>query len=356
MRRRLLAITMTGGLTLVMAPAASALATWTVVPSPNPASGDTLLLGADAISTTNVWAVGRSDGGTAPFRRTLTMRWNGSAWSVVPSPTPVDGGQLNDVDGTSATDVWAVGTHVQRWNGSAWNVVPSPSGFFGGVKTLSPAQAWAVGSSGGNTLTARWNGSAWSQVPSPSRPGTFNVLQAVDGASANDLWAVGHSIVDPGYGVEEALILRWNGSAWSIVPAPDRFAGLKGVVALAANDVWAVGERFSQQAVRFVPYAIHWNGTSWSRVEVPDPGVTAGSELNAVTALSPAKVYAVGQSGARPFITRWDGTRWTIEPTPSVTGPTLFGATSTGTGTVWGVGHRFTDIALRTLTVRTTNG
>lgn len=343
---------------LLALPSTAHAATWTVVSSPNPGAGDNLLFGADALSPTSAWAVGRFDTGpTPPFRRTLAVRWNGSAWINTLSPTPVDGSQLNDVDATSATNAWAVGTHIQRWNGSAWSVQSAPAGFYGGVKAFSATSAWAVGSAGANTLAARWNGSSWTQVPTPSRPSTFNSLLAVDG-TANDLWAVGSSNIQPGYGVDEALILRWNGTTWSIVPAPDQFASLRGIVAVAPNDVWAVGQVFSLQAFHFVPYAIHWNGTSWTRVNVPDPGGSAGSWFNAVTALSATKVYAVGSSGGTPFVMRWNGSAWSTETTPAATGPTLAGAAATGTGTVWGVGYRYDSglSSFRTLTIRTSNG
>jgi hypothetical protein len=81
------------------------------VASPTVASNDTLT-GVAARSATDIWAVGfRQDhGGAIPIDRTLTEHWNGSAWSVVPSPNV--GANDNLLNGVSATtgDVWTVGS------------------------------------------------------------------------------------------------------------------------------------------------------------------------------------------------------------------------------------------------------
>jgi hypothetical protein len=65
-----------------------------------------------ARSATDVWAVGtRQDrSGAIPIDRTLTEHWNGSAWSVVPSPNV--GGNDNLLNGVGAAtgDVWTVGS------------------------------------------------------------------------------------------------------------------------------------------------------------------------------------------------------------------------------------------------------
>jgi hypothetical protein len=202
----------------------------------------------------------------------------------------------------------------------------------------------------------RWNGSAWSVVPSPDTPSFENHLNAVDGVSANDLWAVGHTR-NGDYAVAEPLALHWNGSAWRIVPTPTaNDATLEGVVALASDDVWAVGSMFSVAQLWHVPFALHWDGRSWTRVDVPSP-TPQGGRLLGVTALSPTKVYAVGSAPGIPsLVLRWNGSAWTRESTPA-TG-TVWDAAAAGPGTVWAVGQRGnpnTGVG-RTFTLRTSNG
>ena len=153
------------------------------------------------------------------------------------------------------------------------------------------------------------------------------------------------------------LILHWDGSAWSVVPSPTANDGtLEGVVALARNDVWAVGSMFSTALLWHVPFALHWDGRSWSSVAVPSP-TPQGGRLFGVAALSPSKVYAVGQApGVPSLVLRWNGTGWARETTPA-TG-TVWDAAAAGTGTVWAVGQRGNpNIGVgRTFTLRTGNG
>ncbi|HEY9376847.1 MAG TPA: hypothetical protein VIQ02_07105 [Jiangellaceae bacterium] len=356
----------------VASPASAA--TWAPVPSPN-TQFHNVLWGVDALSANSAWVVGRADTNTIPINRPVIERWDGSRWRNSASPLPPGGGELRDVDAISSTNAWAVGftgssngynTLTERWNGSSWNIVPSPSvsaqNYLVGVKTLSANDAWAIGSHNvpGNlafsTLTMRWNGSAWSIVPSPDTPSFENHLNAIDGTSPNDMWAVGHT-QNGDYSVKEPLILHWDGSAWSIVPSPTALdASLEGVVALASNDVWAVGSMFSLTQFWHVPFALHWDGQSWTNVAIPSP-TPQGGRLFGVAALSPTKVYAVGQGGNLPsLVMRWNGQSWATETTPT-TG-TVWDAAAVGPGTVWAVGQRGNpNVGVgRTFILRTTNG
>ncbi len=140
---------------------------WSVVPSPNVGSGNNNLFGVAAVSTNDVWAVGLSgSGGNASnVLQTLIEHWNGHKWSVVSSPNVgTQNNQLAGVTAVSATDIWAVGnfepavnvavqTLTEHWNGTAWSVVPSPNVGSGnnnlfGVAAVSTNDVWAVGLSG----------------------------------------------------------------------------------------------------------------------------------------------------------------------------------------------------------------
>jgi peptidoglycan/LPS O-acetylase OafA/YrhL len=76
-----------------------------------------------------------------------------------------------------------------------------------------------------------------------------------------------------------------------------------------------------------------------------------------VAALSPTRVYAVGQAPGIPsLVLRWNGSGWSQETTPA-TG-TVWDAAAAGTGTVWAVGQRGNpNVGVgRTFTLRTSNG
>jgi hypothetical protein len=110
---------------------------WSVVTSPSPGSFGNALFGVAAASASNVWAVGDTSPSNGIFK-TLIERWNGSSWSTVTSPSPGSiGNVLTSVAVVSASNAWAVGQYVsnlyatqslvEHWNGSMWSVVPSPN-------------------------------------------------------------------------------------------------------------------------------------------------------------------------------------------------------------------------------------
>ena len=141
---------------------------------------------------TDCTAVGAFDSDSGA--ETLVESWNGSAWSIVPSPNPTSipgfsGDSLHAVSCTGSTACVAVGgnntisTHfvqtlIESWDGAAWSVVPSPDGpgsasSLGGVSCINPSDCTAAGGSsegiGSSTLIESWNGASWSVVPSPNR-------------------------------------------------------------------------------------------------------------------------------------------------------------------------------------------
>src|SRR5689334_19817269 len=59
---------------------------WNVVSSPNPSASNNRLFGLAAISSNDIWSVGSYDIGNRTV--TLALHWNGTQWSVVPSPSP----------------------------------------------------------------------------------------------------------------------------------------------------------------------------------------------------------------------------------------------------------------------------
>lgn len=378
-----LPVALLAALAVVVTPATPALAaTWTVVSTPNASTGQNLFIGADALSTTNIWAVGRADHAPAqPFVRPLAARWNGSSWAIV--GTPALAGQLSAVDGSAANNVLAVGARevslgggtftfgplAERFNGTSWSVVPTPtppgtvSAILSGVKTFSATNGWAVGSSVlagsliGQTLIQQWNGSAWTIVPSPNPDPFQNVLTDIDGASAGDVWAIGNLGNDGEGNTTAGLVVHWDGKTWEEVKVPGTTSDgtfnvptLQDVIALSANDVWIVGRAFSWIDFKMVPIALHWNGSTWQRTVMPT-APNDGQGFQSIAALSPTKVYAFGS-----VIARWTGTGWVAE---SATVPGLINdAAAAGTSTVFGVGHRYDPnlAQLRTLAVRTTNG
>jgi hypothetical protein len=363
--------------------AQAAAGPWKVQSSPNVGSLANALGGVSALSRTDAWAVGttQQEGGT-DFH-TLAEHWDGSSWSVVPSP---DGGildRLNSVVQLASDDAWAVGedynldvqayqTLVEHWDGSSWTIVPSPSrgtryDSLQSVVAVGPSDLWAVGvsqTSGSTirnlTLTEHWDGASWTIVPSPNRPQETSAwLLGVTAVSSTDVWAVGFDHTG-------ALAEHWNGASWSIVNTPNpggALGDLTSVDALGASDIWAVGNsRVPGQQSRTLTE--HWNGASWTIVSSPSNG-TLNNFLAGVTALSLTDVWAVGTYAKdlglgfanRTITEHWDGTSWTIVPSPNpgTDSDVLLGSAAVGASAVFAVGGFEATGAQRTLVLVNTH-
>ena len=156
---------------------------WAIVPSPNNGASVTNELYATACAAANdCWAVGYWNASTG--YQTLTEHWDGTTWTIIPSPNSVGNNILQGVTCVSSSDCWAVGnaddpdvhqrTLVEHWDGNTWSVIPSPNRGLSsppidvliGVTCQSASQCWAVGANDdvsgvGQTLIERWDGNAW---------------------------------------------------------------------------------------------------------------------------------------------------------------------------------------------------
>lgn len=182
---------------------------WSIMPSPNVGPSDNLLTGVAAVTAKNVWAVGYYfTDSSHSHSRSLIEHWNGVKWSVVPTPNPGSINTLSSVAARAANDVWAVGQSasgsepaqslIEHWNGKTWSVVSSPhvgiSSGLASVTTISARDVWATGTANTMTLIMHWNGTRWSVVSSPNVANAYNYLQGVARVPGTDsVWAVGSS-------------------------------------------------------------------------------------------------------------------------------------------------------------------
>ncbi len=321
-------------------PTPTCLPQWTSVANPPESSQIFTLESVATLSASNVWAVGYR--GRDIGARTLVEHWDGTTWSVVSSPNAIeDPNYLLSISAISNNDIWAAGfyypssppnanylTLIEHWNGVTWNIVPSPnvsgaSTYITGISAVSSNDVWAVG--GHTTATAQqattmhWNGTQWSIIPNPA--GDDSELQGVTTISAGDAWAVGFQYMN---GLYQMLIEHWDGSTWNIVSAPETGLStrLRKASGSGPNDVWAVGE---YPGVNYRTLTIHWDGSQWSLV--PSPNQEEGSNrLGGIVALAPNDVWAVGDYrygypapgiGTRTLIEHWDGSQWSIVPSPN---------------------------------------
>jgi len=247
--------------------------------------------------------------------------------------------QLQSVSCPSATFCAAVGwsygaiiaTVGELWNGTTWSIVPTPDpGSFNelyGVSCSSPTSCVAVGtegSSAGSTspMAEVWDGVSWTAQPVglPSGAATAQ-LNGISCISSTDCTAVGY---DAAAGAQPvALIENWDGSTWSVAPNGDLIDQLTSVSCTSATACVAVGSNYLDESQMF---AENWNGTAWTVDPTQSHRAWFELQLNGVSCGSATTCTAVGYyeiniGNPRSVTEVWDGTSWMIQKTAKIAPP-----------------------------------
>jgi len=261
-----------------------------------------------------IWSDGQNSVAVGKSGTALHSAASG-VWSPKSSGTSSD---LNDVNGSMASDLYAVGAGglLLHYDGSTWSkvgnlvaedllaleqlgaggavfavgaggtVVSDVSGIW--EKTITPTTAdlldvwgadpqnlWAVGNLG---VIIRWNGTKWVTATSPTE---LN-LHGIWGRSADEIYAVG----------EAGVLLRYEDETWTIVRS-NTSVNLRSVWGMDDQTVFAVGAMAT---------IMRYNGVNWSQQVVEDE-VSGGqlqpvvSELFGIWGASPDDLWAVGADG-----------------------------------------------------------
>ena len=332
----------------------------------------------------NVWAVGDERIYYNQFlfdRHSLTIHWDGTQWSRIPSPTPgiYSGGgttvSLYDVVSISNDDAWAVGTYeaqhpvdgfigfqtiAMHWEGKEWSVVPTPltpAGMTGSslnsVVAIASDSVYAAGhivdpvpgdQNDWIGFALHWDGNHWSPLPQPPIPGRrsqFDDMAVIDQDTL--IMIGGHS--GQTYGArDQPFVVIWDG-AWNLVdvPVPPGQNFLESVSVVAPDDIWIVGTN-DQINEGYQPLFLHYDGSEWEVFDNVEFDHYGGS-LRGVTSASNNRIYASGSFAPkqgdfnRPLLMEFDGTTWGQVPTDpnGPIGGTLF-ATDDAGNEVWAVG------------------
>jgi hypothetical protein len=324
-----------------------------VVPSPTVPFSTPNAVSADA--SNDIWAVGSSNPNNGVTQQPLVEHFDGTSWSVSPSPTLPNGGTLRSVVALASNNVWAVGAGsnggfipgglIEHFEGTKWSVVSGDSsvtGLLNGVTAVAANNIWAVGegvtaTSGGVAvdLIEHFDGSKWTAVP-VNVFGRNQILNAVSADAANDVWAVG---LTGRSSAAAGQVLHFDGTSWSVVTAAPGVL-LQSVDAISPTNVWAVGTGLhgSGNAIE------HFDGTQWTVFPTPEPGGgTFTGILTGIAAVSANDIWAVGRVGGQTVTEHFDGTQWSLiaSPNPNPNNSSLAGVTALPNGTVVAVGDGF---------------
>ena len=249
----------------------------------------------------------------------LAERWDGSAWAVEPAPD-VPGTFLDTLNGVACPaldECIAVGQQVagndsrtlaMRRQGGAWTVVPTAERAGTTFSTLADVacarrdDCAAVGlayvSIGGGTvaprpLAERWNGASW-KVESTQDPAALRQT-SVTGVSCPQPGAcVAVGFYEASLNTFATLAEHQAGASWTLRPAPSPPGRTLGAVSCpTARSCIAVGGGSA-------PLAAQWDGMAWSERPTPMPAAGTEAGLSDVDCPKRRVCVAVGSVGITP--------------------------------------------------------
>lgn len=282
------------------------------------------LSGADAgplwsafmVGSTDVWAVGQNEAGTAgTFWHWTGVPGLGGGWNE--PQAPVKGTFFYGVFMVSATEGWAVGSGgaIYHYFGGVWTAFSSPitapcfvsppnlpACSLRSVYMLSPTEGWAVGDGG---TIAHYAAGTWTGPVSPGT--TFNNLFSVFMISSTGGWAFGRA----------GTILQYSGGTWTALPSnlvpttPVASLNFNSGYFTSAADGWGVGTD---------GVILHFDGTNYGTVTSPTINNFTSISFGPPPPYYPGPIdpndgWAVGNASTtgtnEPTIYHWNGFVWT---------------------------------------------
>ena len=302
---------------------------WTGLAIPAPKASDAFLVAVSCASSTACTAVG-GQASSQTKAGPLAEQWNGRRWRVTQASDPagVTAGNLYGVSCASATNCVAVGTSQgrkrdvtlsERWNGRSWKVLPQlevrRSVTLTGVDCIArfcmavgeieaPAQAGEV------AMAAKLIRNSWQLVSTPGLAGSNLTVFYDDWCSSRAFClAVGQYQGT----TDKAIAEQWTGTTWTPQPMLAANQILFGISCFSSARCMAVGSGLSR------PVGQQWTGTAWT--SVPTANITGGSfaALYQVSCPTATRCLAVGArtSGAlgavgSPLAEEWNGSSWRV--------------------------------------------
>jgi hypothetical protein len=227
-------------------------ATWSYVASPDTAGRNSMLWSVNGVATDDVWAFGRTQSDDYRHGLPLALHWNGAGWTRVPMEVPRGRDSQFSGYALATDDVWAVGSRrppeshdlapiIEHWNGTAWSIVPSPR-FDSTYQYLSDVDGrtgdlWAVGTAiGVGPLLEHWDGSGWTLVdPGLDDAGVRRIVD-ISYVSPTDIWMLAQSITGD-------VTIHFDGVRWVVSNADSGARRPNAIGASPTGDVWVVGSR-----------------------------------------------------------------------------------------------------------------
>ena len=221
------------------------------------------------------------------------------------------------------------GRYVAKWNGTTWSTMGTGStalSAHGDIYTICADPSGNIYAGGHFTnagamgYVAKWNGTAWSELGPGLGGASFTQdINCIASDASGNIYAAGQiGFLSGGNLVYE--VVKWNGSAWSIVGGTaNGLHGNSSIRAIAVDgsgNVYATGD-FTDGVNAFAgnPYIAKFNGTSWSAMGTGSASlnIPISSDALALATDASGNVYAAGKftdAQSNQYVAKWNGTSW----------------------------------------------
>ena len=273
---------------------------WVQQTTPSPGDVKNLISDIAVVNENEIWAVGSAEYSTGLFFRDLVLRYDGTSWAQMPSPTSTG---FNTIDGSSPSDIWAASANkLWHYDGSSWmektSDIPYPiysppafnPFFINDIEVLAPDDIYVTGFKSttfpvlyvlGNWMV-HYDGSSWTEVSLPDPYNDRNTILRMDAFDSDNMIAVGDGKNNfQNFG---ASIIQKIEGTWTIPSLPEPFLPAHHLLGGGKfNDVHYLDDRTAFVVGNYYTYdslasfavtdytmIYYFDGSSWSQQPSPD--------------------------------------------------------------------------------------
>jgi hypothetical protein len=329
---------------------------WFLLKSANGAGASASILNAVSCVGSSCVAVGDFGTGDGYPTHMLAEKLVSGAFvsQAIPTPSGATAAQMEGVSCVSATSCEATGgdsttnafsdtTVAEHYNGTTWTIQSTPAlpsdnsrMILGHVSCASATSCTAVSAPvyfafATAPLVEHYNGSAWTVQPAPVPSGSYFPIRVFAwlygvSCSASGCTTVGGA-ADQGAngGVSIALAEHQapSSTSWTLQAAVNTAGSATGILRATtclAGPACVTVGNYASPGT-FLPLTERYTGSSWTALTTPTPA--GGGDLYGVACTSSTACVAIGQTVVSPitfFSEQLSGSTWTIKPVPLPSG------------------------------------
>ena len=222
------------------------------------------------------------------------LYFDGVAWGDVTCSVFGANPTWRDVQGSSASDVWALTsqTGVFQFDGTRWwRRATLPQLFYSALTVVAPGDVWIGGGSGSTNGGILYHSSGGGPFAQPADQPLLDSVQAAWGSAPDDVW----------FATDGNQFIRWNGAGFFSYPNPSSWT---------PRQIRGSGPGFALAAGGGLGQVLFWDGATWEVLSSPFSATNIGGGAVAVSAPGEGWIFG-GETFGAGVVARFNGTALT---------------------------------------------